>query len=99
MAIKVGASSPVKSTASDAWDFIKGEAASAASSILTEAASDLKSYAEKKVTTGAEGVKTAVSGSSTASALARDLGLGGVPIGTIAVAVLGLAVLFTVFRR
>jgi len=84
---------PVRSTAGDVWDFVKGEAAAAAASILSEAASGLGKYAEKKVESGSSGVRASAAKNDTVRAVLTDLGLGGVSFGTIAVVVLIVVVL------
>lgn len=88
--------SPITSTASDAWDIIKGEAAGAASLALAKAAIELETYADKAVAKGASGLKTSATSSAIGRGILSDLGLGGVPT---AVVVVGVVLILIVVMR
>jgi hypothetical protein len=88
-----GIGSPITSTASDAWDVIKGEAAGAASLALAKAALELETYADKSVAKGATGLKTSAGSSDFVKKLMADLGIGGVPPVIVIGAVVLIAVL------
>lgn len=90
-----GIGTPVRSTASNAWDVIKGEAAGAASLALAKAALELETYADKSVAKGASGLKTSAQSSALGRGLMADLGLGGVPPAVVIGAVVLILILVT----
>lgn len=84
---------PITSTASDAWDIVKGEAAGAASLALAKAAIELETYAAKTVAKGASGLTKSAASSELGRGILHDLGLGGVSTTVVVVGVVLLIIL------
>jgi hypothetical protein len=91
--VNTATSKPIVSTASNAWDLIKGEAAGAASLALASAATQLQTYAEKAVSQGASGLKTSATSTQLGRGILSDLGLGGVPTGVLVAGAVLVAIL------